>query len=337
MPFHALAAASLLLTAAAPATSSAYALESSVPLGAPDRWDYVTYDHGSDRVYVAHGDRLSVVDASRGKLVGQVQGVAGGTHGIVIVPAAGRGFTDDGRAGKVVVFDLKSLRIISSIPVKVDADALALDRASGHLFVVEGEQKQIDVIDTKSGKHITTIDAGAGLEFAVADGYGAIFVAGESTGELLKVDVRSNRITRRWRTSGCASPHGVAVDPDTHRAFMGCANKVMMVVDTVNGHTVATLPIGAGSDAIAFDPVRKRVFSSNGADGSISVYRQFSADRYVALPTIPTSISARTMTLDPNTGRLFVAGAETEPSSDLAVRPRIKPGTLRLMIFAPRA
>ncbi|MGH8303343.1 MAG: hypothetical protein ACRET5_17985, partial [Steroidobacteraceae bacterium] len=28
----------------------------SVPLGAPDRWDYVVYDGPSHRVYVAHGD-----------------------------------------------------------------------------------------------------------------------------------------------------------------------------------------------------------------------------------------------------------------------------------------
>ena len=35
------------------------------------------------------------------------------------------------------------------------------------------------------------------------------------------------------------------------------------------GAVVTQLPIGRGTDAAAFDPVRKLIFSSNGADGTI--------------------------------------------------------------------
>jgi hypothetical protein len=79
------------------------------------------------------------------------------------------------------------------------------------------------------------------------------------------------------------------------------------------------------------------VFSSNGRDGTITVYQQVSRDRYVQLPLIQTAVSARTMSVDPGTGQLFVAGADTDPSPTPEGRPKVKPGTLRLMIFAPRA
>ena len=79
-----------------------YALTASVALGSPDRWDYVVDDPETQRVYVAHGDRLAVIDARTGKLVGQVEGITGGTHGTAISVATHQGFTDDGRNGKAV-------------------------------------------------------------------------------------------------------------------------------------------------------------------------------------------------------------------------------------------
>jgi DNA-binding beta-propeller fold protein YncE len=109
----------------------------------------------------------------------------------------------------------------------------------------------------------------------------------------------------------------------------------MIVVDTRSGTIVAKLPIGRGSDAIAFDPVRKRVFSSNGIDGTISVYQQVSPDRYEALETLQTAITGRTMAVDPRTGRLYVAAAEVDPPATPGGAPRRKPGSLRVLIFDP--
>src|ERR1700722_7835471 len=64
--------------------SGMYKVSKVVPLGAPDRWDYVVFDAPSHRVYVAHGDRLSVVDGRDGAHVGEVTGAPGGTHGVAI-------------------------------------------------------------------------------------------------------------------------------------------------------------------------------------------------------------------------------------------------------------
>lgn len=324
-------------SAAVAAPAPTYTLAKSIPLGAPDRWDYVTYDGQTNRVFVAHSDRLAVIDAGTGTLVGEVAGIAGGTHGSAVSSATGQGFTDDGRSGKAVAFDLHTLKVRQLIPADLDADAIALDPTTEHLFVIEGDPAAITVIDPKTDAPIATIKAGVKLEFAVADDHGSLYVAGEGNGDVLRVDTRSNKIVERWPTSGCTSPHGIAVDARAHRVFMGCSNNVMMVVDTVSGRTVAALPIGRGSDAIAFDSVRRRVFSPNGRDGTISVYQQVTPDRYVALPAIQTSVSARTMSLDPKTGRLFVAGADTDAPATPDAKPKVKPGSLRLMIFEPKA
>ena len=108
----------------------------------------------------------------------------------------------------------------------------------------------------------------------------------------------------------------------------------MVVLNTDTGAVVTTLPIGRGSDSAGWDPVRKRVFSSNG-DGTISVIQQKTPDSYVALSPIPTLKGARTMAVDHVSGRLFVAGGDQDPNSPAGTRPRLIPGSLRLMVFEP--
>jgi DNA-binding beta-propeller fold protein YncE len=333
-PFLAAIVAPILMPAAAFA-APAYTLVKTTPLGAPDRWDYVVVDSEGQRVYVAHGDRVAVLDARSGEVVGEVTGVAGGTHGTAISSRTGQGVTDDGRTGLAVVFDLNSLQVTKSLPAGEDADAIAFDALTGHVLVMHGDPRKITVVDPATDTIVATIDAGERLEYAEGDGHGFVYVSGNETRDLLKVDARTNTVVARWPTPDCASPHGMAVDYPGHRAFMGCVNAQMIVVDTRSGTIVAKLPIGRGSDAIAFDPVRKRVFSSNGIDGTISVYQQVSPDRYEALETLQTAITGRTMAVDPRTGRLYVAAAEVDPPATPGGAPRRKPGSLRVLIFDP--
>lgn len=322
-------------TAQAGAEPPSYSLAKTVPLGAPDYWDYVVFDADTDRVYVAHGDRVAVIDARSGAIVGEVPGIAGGAHGVAISVATGQGFTDDGRNGKAVVFDLKSLRVTRQISADLDADAIAFDKVTGHVFVIEGDPGAITVIDPTTDTVVATIKVGEKLEYGVGDDRGMIYVAGEANSDIVKIDARTNSVVTHWSTPDCASPHGLAIDKAARRLFIGCVNSVMLVVDADSGRAVARLPIGRGSDAIAFDPKRKRAFSSNGADGTITVYQQASADTYKAMAPITTAVSGRTMSVDPHTGRLFVAAADTDPSPVPGARAKVRPGTLKLLMFDP--
>jgi len=334
--FARLAAVIGCLAFAAPALAApAYMLTKSTLLGAPDRWDYVVFDAPTQRVYIAHSDRLAVLDAASGALVGQVLGIAGGAHGTAISAANGQGFTDDGKAGVALAFDLKTLQITKQIPANPDADAVAVDAATGHIFVIEGDPGEITVIDPRTDGVVATIKAGEGMEYATSDDRGFVYVAGVEKRDLLKIDTRTNTIVARWSTPDCASPHGLAMDRVGRRLFMGCVNSKMMVVDADTGGVVTELPIGRGSDAIAYDPARRRVFSPNGADGTLSIFQQTSPDAYSALDTIPTLVSGRTMAVDPATGRLFIVAADTDPNPTPGGRPRPRPGTTRVLILDP--
>jgi YVTN family beta-propeller protein len=319
---------------AAPALAApAYTLTKSTPLGAPDRWDYVVYNGG--RVYVAQGDKVAVLDARSGALIGHVEGIAGGTHGTGISHETGQGFTDDGRNGLAIAYDLKTLQIKKQIRADEDADGIVSDPATGHIFIIEGDSKKVTVIDPKTDAAVASIDVGEGLEYGASDGRGSIFIAGVEKRDLIRINVRTNAVTARWAVPDCQSPHGFALDTAHHRAFLGCVNSLMVVVDTDTGQVAAKLPIGKGNDAVAYDPKRRRVFSSNGRDGTISAYQEINPDRYELIETIPTAVSGRTMDVDPDTGRLFVPVAEVEPNTPPGQRPHYVPGSLKLMMFDP--
>lgn len=334
-PLAAVVATVIALTAAPALADPAYVLTKSIALGVPDRWDYAVFDAASGRAYFAHGDRVTVLDGRSGAIVGQVAGMPGGTHGIAFSPATGQGFTDDGGKGVAVAFDLKTLHVTKQIAADKDADAIVAEPMTGHVFVINGDSGTITVIDPTSDTAVATIAAGGKLEFAAADGAGMVYVAGAATKELMKIDARTNQIVARWSTPDCTSPHGLALDTKGNRAFMGCINKIMMVLDTTTGTIVAKLAIGRGSDAVAYDPTLRRVFSSNGGDGTITVYQQTSPDAYASLTPVTTTVSARTMAVDPATGRLFVLAADTDSATTPGGRPRIRPGSVKVMLFDP--
>lgn len=327
--------------AASAQTAPSYHVTKTVALGAPDRWDYLVYDAPSHRLYVSHGDRVTVLDGKDGGILGQVEGMPGGTHGIGIVTAAGKGYTDDGKAGEAVAFDLKTLKTGKHIKAQDDADGIAFDPASGHIFVVDGDSKVLTVIDPKTDTAIATIDAGGGLEYAVSGNNGKLYVDGAEKKEIVRIDTATNKVDARWPIPGCTNPHGLAIDTRAQRLFASCVNSVLTVVNTQSGSVVATLPIGTGTDGAAFDPVRKLIFSSN-FDGTVSVIREVSPEKYEALESIKTQVTGKNMTIDPASGRLFVAVADIDPNAPVPTgpngrpgRPRPLPGSLKILFLDP--
>ena len=319
----------------------AYHVAKTVALGAPDRWDYVVFDAGSGRVYVAHGDRVTVVDGKSGAVLGQVEGMPGGTHGIGISAATGKGYTDDGKAAQAVAFDLKSFKTGARIPAKDDADGIAFDPTSGHVFVVDGDSATLTVIDPKTDTAIASIATGGGMEYAVAGDNGKLYVNGADKKEIVRIDTATNKVDARWPVPDCESPHGLAIDKAAHRLFPTCLNAVMNVVDTDTGKVVAKLPIGQGTDGAAFDPKRKLIFSAN-YDGTLSVIHEVDPDHYTAMGSIKTGISGKNMDIDPATGRLYVAMADVDPAAPVPpskngrmARRKLLPGTVKLLFLDP--
>lgn len=330
-------AAALLVCAASSAQAQpapAYRLVRTIPIGAPDRWDYVVYDNG--RAYIAHADVLTVVDMAAGKVAGTLQ-IGGVTHGFASVPALGKGYTDDGKAGVAVAFDLKTLKELKRIKVQPDADGIVYDPASGHLLVITGDSGKVSVIDPKTDTVVATIDGGGPLEFGVLDGKGKFYVDGEDKNEIVRMDMVTNKADAHWPLTGCKTPHGLAIDRAHMVLFASCGSGVMDVVSAVDGKVLATLPIGQGTDFAVFDAARGLAISSN-RDGTASLITK-QGGKYVALAPLTTMRGARTMGMDAKTGQLYFVASDVTvndavPEMDRG-RYKTTPGSAKLLVFAP--
>jgi len=331
----------LALSGAAASAQSepSYKITKEVALGAPDRWDYVVFDPVLDRVYVSHSETVTVVDAASGKVIGHIDGITGTTHGIASVHALGKGYTDDSKAGIAVSFDLKTLKIVNRIKAEPDADGIVYDPPSGHVLVIDGDSGKVTVIDPKTDKAVATIDAGGGLEFGVSGENGKFYVDGAEKGEIVRMDTATNTADAHWPMPGCVKPHGLAVDRANAILFASCANKVMTILSAKTGVVLATLPIGDGTDFAEFDAKRGLAFSSN-REGTLSVIAEKSPTSFEALPSVATQMGARTMALDPKTGRIFLVAADFDVDKSIAAtdprhRYTVKPGSVKLLFLDP--
>jgi DNA-binding beta-propeller fold protein YncE len=330
-----LVAACLGLIARAGSTSaqqgpSGYHLVKTVKLAGSGGWDYLGIDSQSRRLFISRETHVVVLDADTGAVVGNIAGTAG-VHGVAIAAELGRGFTSNGRANNVTIFDLKTLKSIGQVPTGKDPDAIVYDPASHRVFAMNGDSSSATAIDAATGKVAGGVKLPGGPEFAVADGHGAVFVNIKNKSELAEIDSRILKVTHEWPLAPCKSPSGMAMDTEGARLFIGCDNKMMAVVDAKSGKVITTVPIGEGVDANRFDPGTRLAFSSNGDSGTVTVIHEDPPDKYTVVENLKTGEGARTMEVDPKTHNIYIVTAKLVPAEPY---PKPAPGTVQLLIFA---
>ncbi|HVP44527.1 MAG TPA: YncE family protein [Terriglobales bacterium] len=316
---------------AAPQSQPPFQKAATYALGGEGGWDYVTYDPDGNRLFIAHGKEILVADAASGKKLGAVP--AEGAHGTALVPDLGRGFSTNGRAGTVTVFDLHSLKPIQDIKVGEGPDAIIYDPNSKRVVVMHGRSKDVMAIDPAAMKVVATVPLGGKLEFAAAD-KDHVYVNLEDKGEIADVDSRTWTVAQRWKLADCEEPSGLALDTEGHRLFAVCGNKKMQIVDARNGKLIASVPTGGGTDAAAYDPGLKLAFASNG-EGTLTVVRETKGGQYEVAENVTTQRGARTMALDPKTHTVFLPTAELGPPAEGQRRPTIKPDTFMILVYRP--
>ncbi|MHB8579689.1 MAG: YncE family protein [Ignavibacteriaceae bacterium] len=284
--------------------SSVYKVTGKILIGGETRWDYLSIDTVMHRLFIAHMSKVDVLDLNDGKLVGEIDNL-NGVHGVVFAYEYGKGFISNGRDNSVTVFNLKTLKKIGNIKIPAKGpDAIVYDSFSKRVFTFNGDSKNATAIDAKTDKVIGNVDLDGSPEFAVSNNKGKMFVNLEDKSMIEEFDPATLKSVAKWSVDPCKSPSALAIDLKNGILFSGCRNKMTAIVDTKTGKLIATLPIGTGVDANAFDPVNKLVFSSCW-DGTITVIKEYSPTNFKVIDTISTEKGARTMAFDKSTGKIY--------------------------------
>jgi len=240
----------------------------------------------------------------------------------------------------MMIFDLDKLSTIAEVKATGEGpDAILYDPATKHVFTFNGRGRNATVFDA-DGKVVGTIALDGKPEAGESDHRGKVFVNIEDKSELAEIDAKTLTVTHTWPLAPCTEPSGLAIDRVHHRVFSACDNQKMVVVDDQNGKVVATVDIGKGVDGAAFDESKQLAFSSNGADGTLTVVREVSPNEFRVVETVPTARGARTITLDEKTHAVFMPtakfGPPPEPTADRPrPRPTILPDSFEVIEVAP--
>jgi YVTN family beta-propeller protein len=303
-------------------------------------FDYITVDSSARRVYLSHGTEIKVINADTGALIGNIAGLKQ-DHGVALAPEFGRGFISDGADGKVIIFDLKTLKRTGEAKADKDADCVLYDPASKRVFVMNGDPNSSTVIDAESGTVVGSIALGGGPEFAVTDSKGTVYVNLEDKNEVVAIDSRKLTIKSRWPVAPAGGSTALAIDQEHRRLFSAGRDPQMLVVmDADNGHIIQSFPISAGVDAAAYEAETGLVFAST-REGMIHIFHEDSPDKFSEVETVKTELGAKTMGLDNKTHHLFVDTADfSPPANPTADQPHPRrtaiSGTFRVLVYGQR-
>jgi YVTN family beta-propeller protein len=305
-----------------------------IPVGGDGFWDYLSIDPASHRLFISHGTHVEVVDVETGTKVGDIPNTPG-VHGAAIAASLGKGFTSNGGDNTVTVFDLKTLKETGRVTVGSRPDAILYDPATKRVFTFNAGSRDATAVDAVTDKVVGTVPLGGKPEFAASDERGRVFVNIEDTSEIAEIDAKGLKVTHRWPIAPGEEASGLAIDRKNHRLFAVCSNRKMAIVDCESGKVVASPEIGNGPDAAAFDDSSGLAFSSNGRDGTLTVIRRTSPDKFEVLDTVPTAPGARTMALDPRTHRVYLVTARRKPvpaGETAPRRPSFEPNSFEVIV-----
>jgi outer membrane protein assembly factor BamB len=312
-------------------SSSSYSVTHSYTLGGDGSWDYIVPDPANHRLFIARQTRVMVVDENSGKLLGEVAPIQG-AHGTAVAEGTGHGFATSGNDQSVVMFDLRTFKVLGKIPAAEDADAILYDSASDRVFTLNGDAHSSTVIDPRGGTLITNIPLGGKPEYGASAGDGKVYANLTDTSEVVEIDAKKATVARRWSTAPCKQPVAMAIDTAHHRLFSGCRSGVMAVSDYQAGKVVATVPIGTGVDGAGYDVASGDAFASN-ANGTLTVIHQDAPDQYHVVENVETPQGARNMGLDPTSHRVYLVSAKFGPAPAGGRRGPVLPGSFTLMVI----
>src|ERR1051326_8144310 len=314
-----------------------YHLLKEIPVGGEGAWDYLSVDELNRRLYVSHATKVVVIDLDKEEVVGEIADTPG-VHGLAPAPDLQRGVTSNGRENKASIVDLKTLATLSKVDTGQNPDGMLYEPSQHEVYLFNGRDQTATVVDLKEAKVIATVPLGGKPEFAQADpSVERVYNNLEDKSEVVAIDIKKHQVVNRWPIAPGENASGMAIDLAHHRLFLGCDNKMMVMMDSASGKVVATVPIGKGVDANAFDPGTQLAFSSCG-DGTVTIAHEDAPDKLTVVQTLGTERGAKTMALDPKTHRIYLGSAKFEAQPEQAPgaprqRPKMIAGSFKVLVY----
>lgn len=255
---------------------------------------------------------LYVIDLRTNNLVKAIPDVPG-VEGVEYVPELKKVYTSNWHENKIGVIDLKTMRVIKKIPTESKPDGSAYAPPFHKLYVSDERGKAEAIIDVNKDEVIKALHFDSETGMPQYDPVARkVYVNLQDQNIFAVIDPATDEVVGRYPVGRCEGNHGMALDPEHHRAFLSCeGNKLMTVFDLDQHKPIAFLPLANGPDVIKYDPGLGRIYAACSC-GAISVFQQDDSTHYRKLEDFPVQRKVHSLTVDPQTHRIYAPEEEED-------------------------
>jgi len=278
------------------------------------RFDYLTVDPDDRYLLSAHlaANQTYVISLDTNRVVATIADTPG-AEGVEYVPELKKFYTSNARDNTIGVVDLKQMKVIKKLKTESKPDGSAYAAPFHKLYVSDERGKAVAVVDVQKDEIVRTIHFDSETGMPQYDPVARkIYVNLQDENIFAVIEPANDQVVARYPVAQCKSNHGMALDPDHHRAFLSCEDNDLMTVFDLDLHqAIAFLKMAGGPDVIKFDPGLQRIYVAC-YSGSIAVFQQDDPDHYRKLEDFRVAHAVHSLAVDRKTHRLYAPEEEED-------------------------
>jgi DNA-binding beta-propeller fold protein YncE len=278
------------------------------------RFDYLTIDDDDNYLLSAHlsAGQTYVIDLATNKVVATVTDTPG-AEGVEYVPELKKFYTSNANDNTIGVVDLKQMKVVKKLKTEAKPDGSAYAAPFHKLYVSDERGKAEAVVDVQKDEIIRTLHFDSETGMPQYDPVARkVYVNLQDQNIFAVIDPATDEIVGRYAVGRCKSNHGMALDPERHRAFLACEGNELMTVFDLDKHVpIASLTLASGLDVIKFDPGLGRIYVAC-YSGAISVFHQDDPERYRKLEDFRVQHAVHSLAVDVKTHRVYTPEQEED-------------------------
>jgi len=274
-----------------------------LPPRAPGGFDHADVHLESGRVYVAHTatGTVEIIDGEHVRHLATIPGCPEAS-GVVCAQSESMVFAASRGAGKVLVIDVLTNRILREVQAGTMPNGLAWDSLRKHLLVADVEDNHARLVDPYSGKLISVFQLAGRPRWCAYSKEKNMFLVNVREPAGVTILAPENMSQKAFLSISAAGPHGLDIDDKSGLAYVACDDGTVVVLDISTGREEAVVPIGGGPDVIWLNIDRHRLYCAIGKPGVIEV---IDTEKSVVYEEVDTEEGAHTFTFDKKRQRLY--------------------------------
>jgi DNA-binding beta-propeller fold protein YncE len=279
-------------------------------------FDHAAVHQGTGRLYVAHtaNNALDVIDCGENRYLHSIPDLSG-VAGVLVSEDQNLVFTSNRGGNTIGILSAATGDLLEDVRVGIGPNGLAYDPGRQLLLAanvgdpaIPGSQT-VSMVDVEARSLLGYVPVSGRTRWAIFDTETEAFCINiADPPEIAVIEAKLPDHVHRTFPIPAKGPHGLDLDPQTHRLFCACDGKALVTLDAKTGRILSQVELSGGPDVIFFNPVLGHLYVAIGDPGVIEV---FETETLRCLQTVQTERGAHTIAFDPTRNTVYAFFPET--------------------------